>query len=77
MQSQFPNEKRTMSSREFLNFVIHCRYAALILKDNQGMTLSSFQRAIGLSDKEARLVLSEIADEIDGRFYLEQESKRE
>lgn len=77
MQSQFPNEKRTMSSREYLNFVIYCRYAALILKDNQGMTLSSFQRAIGLSDKEARLVLSEIADEIGGKFYLEQGSRCE
>lgn len=72
MQSQFPDKKSLMSSREFLNFVILCRYAALILKDNQGMTLSSFQRAVGLSDKTARLVLSEIAEEIDGKFYLKQ-----
>lgn len=36
---------------------------------------ASFQRAVRLSDKTARLVLSEIAKEIDGKFYLKQEGR--
>lgn len=77
MQNQYSSGKTFKTHCKHSDFVICCYRAIQILKENKGITLPSFQRVSMLSNKTARLVLSETAEERDGEFYLKQEGRRE